>query len=117
MANKAKIGLLDFNDEREHVLKETFRNAQGLKKNVVRTLERVGGMKIVDSAKSFSGFDKMVGATGFEPVASCAPCKCAKPDCATPRSKYLVLLPTLFLGWLGRLNVLFLFFLTLLWLP
>jgi len=60
MANKAKIGFLDFNDEREHVLEETFQNAQGLKKNVVRTLERVGGMEIVDPAESFSGFDKMV---------------------------------------------------------
>ena len=54
MANKAKIGFLDFNDEREHVLEETFQNAQGLKKNVVRTLERVGGMEIADPAKSLA---------------------------------------------------------------
>ena len=73
---------------------------------------------LCDSDENLAGgFDNLVGATGFEPVASCAPCKCAKPDCATPRSKYLVLLLTLFLGQQGRLNVLFLFLLTLLWLP
>ncbi|GAH88024.1 unnamed protein product, partial [marine sediment metagenome] len=60
MMNKAKIGFLDFNDEREHVLEETFQKAQELKKNVIRTLERVGGMEIVDPVTSFNGFDKMV---------------------------------------------------------
>ena len=48
MANKAKIGILDFNDEREHVLQGTFENAQGLKKNVVETLEKTGEMDIID---------------------------------------------------------------------
>jgi len=60
MANKAKIGFLDFNDEREHVLEETFENAQKLKKNVIEALERVGDVEIIDPAASFSGFDKMV---------------------------------------------------------
>lgn len=60
MATKAKIGFLDFNDEREHVLEKTFENAQRLKKNVVATLEKTGKIEIIDPAISLSGFDKMV---------------------------------------------------------
>ncbi len=60
MRNRAKIGFLDFNDEREHVLEETFENAQKLRKNVIGALERVGDVGIIDPAKSFSGFDKMI---------------------------------------------------------
>jgi len=60
VANKAKIGILDFNDEREHVLQGTFENAQGLKKNVVETLEKTGEMDIIDPSESFTRFDKMV---------------------------------------------------------
>ncbi len=52
------------------------------------------GRMSVEIARATSN-ELVVGATGFEPVASCAPRKCAKPDCATPRSKYLELLLTL----------------------
>jgi len=60
MIKKAKIGFLDFNDERKHVLEETFEDAQRLKKNVVVALEKTEKIEIVDPAASFSGFDKMV---------------------------------------------------------
>ncbi len=63
--DKARIGLIDINDEREHVLEETFENAQKLKGNVIRALERVGGIEIIDPAASFSGFDKMVWRVGI----------------------------------------------------
>ena len=60
MANKAKIGFLDFNDERRYVLEETFENAQKLKKNVVTALQGTEKIEIIDPATSFNGFDKMV---------------------------------------------------------
>ena len=60
MANKAKIGFLDFNDERKYVLKETFENAQRLKENVIAALQEKEEIEIIDPAISFNGFDKMV---------------------------------------------------------
>lgn len=60
MLEKARLGILDFNDEREHILQGTFENAQRLKNNVVEALKSTGQIEIIDPAQSFEGFDKMV---------------------------------------------------------
>jgi len=60
MEAKARIGILDFNDERLHVVEETFENAQKMKKKVIGVLEDTGEIEIIDPAESFQGFDRMV---------------------------------------------------------
>ncbi len=60
MAQKARIGIVDFNDEREHVVQGTISECGKVKEKVIRAMEETGEVEIVDPANSFSGLEKMV---------------------------------------------------------
>ncbi len=60
METKARLGILDFSDERLHIVKETFKNAQKRKKNVINVLQATGTVQIVDPSNFLRDFDKMI---------------------------------------------------------
>jgi len=59
MARKPRVGFMDFNDERGHVVDETLPGAQKLKAGTLSALRRTGRATIVDGAKGFRGRDQM----------------------------------------------------------
>jgi len=59
MDRKPRIGFIDFNDERAHVVDETLPGAQKLKAGTLSAIRRARKVNIIDAAKGFSGRDKM----------------------------------------------------------